>query len=108
MNNETQKINLALIFGGKTAEHEVSVISARNVFEAINKNKYAVTLVGITKKGNWIEVSEKEFFFGDFYPVTLFSYADKRYGIFVFVNGFKNISSRNYWNFVFSSFTSKN
>ena len=34
-----QKINLALIFGGKSAEHEVSIISAQNIVKAIDRKK---------------------------------------------------------------------
>ncbi len=50
----TSKIRLGLIFGGRSAEHEVSLMSARSVLKAINKDKYDVTLVGITKEGKWI------------------------------------------------------
>ncbi len=46
-------INLLLLFGGKSSEHEVSLNSARNVFEAIDKGQYNVTLVAITKGGEW-------------------------------------------------------
>lgn len=46
-----QKTRVALIFGGKSVEHEVSIQSATNVFTAIDKSKYDVTLIGIDKKG---------------------------------------------------------
>ena len=49
-----KKINVAILFGGKSAEHEVSLQSAKNVFEAINKEKYNPILVGIDKKGRWL------------------------------------------------------
>jgi D-alanine-D-alanine ligase len=49
-----RKIRLGLIFGGRSAEHEVSLMSARSVLKAINKEKYDVTLIGITKEGKWI------------------------------------------------------
>ncbi len=49
-----RKIRLGLIFGGRSAEHEVSLMSARSVLKAINKDKYDVTLIGITKEGKWI------------------------------------------------------
>lgn len=49
-----RKIRLGLIFGGRSAEHEVSLMSARSVMKAINKDKYEVTLIGITKDGKWI------------------------------------------------------
>jgi D-alanine-D-alanine ligase len=48
-----QKINVGIIFGGRSAEHEVSLQSAKNVIDAIDKNKYEVTLIGIDKEGNW-------------------------------------------------------
>ena len=36
-----KKINVAILFGGKSAEHEVSLQSAKNVFDAIDKKKYS-------------------------------------------------------------------
>jgi len=50
----TRKIRVGLIFGGRSGEHEVSLMSARSVLKAINKDKYDVTLIGITKEGKWI------------------------------------------------------
>ena len=50
----TRKIRLGLLFGGRSAEHEVSLMSARSVMKAINKEKYEVTLIGITKEGKWV------------------------------------------------------
>jgi D-alanine-D-alanine ligase len=47
------KIRVGIIFGGKSAEHEVSLQSARNIFEALDKNKYDATLIGIDKQGQW-------------------------------------------------------
>ena len=44
---------MVILFGGQSAEHEVSVQSARNVIGAINKRKYEVFVVGITKSGQW-------------------------------------------------------
>jgi D-alanine-D-alanine ligase len=53
-----KKLRVALLFGGKSAEHEISLISARNIFEAMDKNKYDVVAVGIDKQGRWL-VDEK-------------------------------------------------
>jgi D-alanine-D-alanine ligase len=47
------KIRVGVIFGGRSAEHEVSLLSARNIVEALDRNKYDVTLIGIDKKGGW-------------------------------------------------------
>lgn len=41
------------MFGGKSAEHEVSVQSARNIVQALDKRKYNIKLIGIDKKGAW-------------------------------------------------------
>ncbi|SDJ56078.1 D-alanine--D-alanine ligase [Salimicrobium halophilum] len=47
------KKRVGIVFGGKSAEHEVSLQSAKNVVDAIDKDKYDVTLIGIDKAGNW-------------------------------------------------------
>lgn len=48
------KVRLGLLFGGRSAEHEVSLMSARSVIKAIDPAKYEVTLIGITKAGKWV------------------------------------------------------
>lgn len=48
-----KKLRVALLFGGKSAEHEISLISARNIFEAMDKKKYEVVAIGIDKQGRW-------------------------------------------------------
>lgn len=48
-----KKIRVAILFGGKSAEHEVSLQSAKNVYEAIDKEKYGVEMVRIEKDGRW-------------------------------------------------------
>ncbi len=50
-----KKLNLGLIFGGRSFEHEVSLVSARAVLDALNKEKYNIKLFGITQSGNWVE-----------------------------------------------------
>ena len=49
----TKKIRVAILYGGRSAEHEVSLQSAKNIIEAIDRDKYEVVLVGIDKKGRW-------------------------------------------------------
>lgn len=44
---------IGVIFGGKSGEHEVSLLSATSVIEAIDREKYDVVMIGITKKGQW-------------------------------------------------------
>jgi D-alanine-D-alanine ligase len=49
-----KKLRVGVIFGGRSGEHEVSVRSARSVIEAIDKTKYDVVPIAITKEGNWL------------------------------------------------------
>ena len=48
------KLNLAVLFGGRSGEHEVSLMSARSVLEALDSDKYQVFQVGITHDGAWL------------------------------------------------------
>jgi D-alanine-D-alanine ligase len=48
-----KKLRVAILFGGKSAEHEISVISARNIFQAMDKRKYEIVSIGIDKQGRW-------------------------------------------------------
>jgi D-alanine-D-alanine ligase len=49
-----KKLRIGVIFGGRSGEHEVSVRSARSVIEAIDRSKYEVVPVAITKEGKWL------------------------------------------------------
>ena len=49
-----KKLRIGVIFGGRSGEHEVSLRSARSVIEAIDKSKYEVVPIAITKEGNWL------------------------------------------------------
>ena len=49
-----KKINIAVIFGGRSGEHEVSLMSARNVLSVLDPAKYEVTQIGITLNGQWL------------------------------------------------------
>lgn len=51
---EQKRIRVGVIFGGRSGEHEVSLRSARSVMDAIDRNKYEVLPIGITKAGRWI------------------------------------------------------
>lgn len=48
------KIRVGVIFGGRSGEHEVSIVSAESVIKALDPKKYDVTAIGITKSGKWI------------------------------------------------------
>jgi D-alanine-D-alanine ligase len=49
-----KKLNVGIIFGGRSAEHEVSLVSATSVINALDKKKYEIILIGITLDGRWI------------------------------------------------------
>jgi D-alanine-D-alanine ligase len=51
---DKDKLQLGLIFGGRSGEHEVSLMSARSVLSAIDPAKYTVTQIGITHAGAWL------------------------------------------------------
>lgn len=48
-----KKLTIGILFGGKSAEHEISLISAQNVLDSLNLKKYKPILIGIDKKGKW-------------------------------------------------------
>ncbi len=50
----TKRLKVGVIFGGKSAEHEVSLNSAQNVMRALDKTKYDVVPIGISKEGQWL------------------------------------------------------
>ncbi|MGD8553664.1 MAG: D-alanine--D-alanine ligase family protein [Anaerolineales bacterium] len=54
----TAKMKVGLLFGGRSGEHEVSLMSARSVLEEFNKSKYEVIQVGLTKEGRWLHGEE--------------------------------------------------
>lgn len=54
------KIRLALIFGGQSSEHEVSCVSAATVAGILDRDKYEITFIGITKDGHWILVENED------------------------------------------------
>jgi D-alanine-D-alanine ligase len=55
-----KKIRVGILFGGRSGEHEVSLLSAASVFNAIDKNKYEVVPIGITKQGQWVTAADAE------------------------------------------------
>jgi D-alanine-D-alanine ligase len=63
-----KRINVAILFGGKSAEHEVSLQSAKNVLEAIDKETYNPILIGIDKAGRWLLSDESTFLINESDP----------------------------------------
>jgi D-alanine-D-alanine ligase len=54
------KTRVGVLFGGRSGEHEVSLLSAASVIKAIDKSKYDVVPIGITKGGQWVTDSHAE------------------------------------------------
>jgi D-alanine-D-alanine ligase len=55
-----KKLRVGILFGGRSGEHEISLLSAASVFNAIDKNKYEVVPIGITKQGHWVTAADAE------------------------------------------------
>jgi D-alanine-D-alanine ligase len=55
-----KKLRVGILFGGRSGEHEVSLLSAASLLEAIDKEKYDVVPIGITKEGHWLTASDAE------------------------------------------------
>lgn len=72
----SDRIKLAVIFGGRSGEHEVSLMSARSVLTVLDSQKYEVTQIGVTPQGAWLggeavidHFERKEY--RSLFPVTL-------------------------------------
>src|SRR5689334_5107966 len=55
-----KKLRVGILFGGRSGEHEVSLLSAASVLNAMDKQKYEVVPIGITKEGRWLTESHAE------------------------------------------------
>ena len=53
-----EKLKIGIVFGGRSGEHEVSVRSAKTVIEQIDKDKYEVVPIAVTKEGKWLNPLE--------------------------------------------------
>jgi D-alanine-D-alanine ligase len=49
-----QRIHVVVLFGGQSAEHDVSCVTAAHVIKALDSSKYDITAVGITREGKWV------------------------------------------------------
>jgi D-alanine-D-alanine ligase len=55
-----KKLRVGVLFGGKSGEHEISLRSARSILAAIDRKKYDVIELGITKQGKWLQSGEAQ------------------------------------------------
>jgi D-alanine-D-alanine ligase len=56
--SNSSRIRVGVIFGGRSVEHEVSLVSAASVIDALDKSKYEVIPIGITSSGKWLSSAE--------------------------------------------------
>ncbi len=56
--NNSTRIRVGVIFGGRSVEHEVSLVSATSVIDALDKNKYEVIPIGIAPTGKWLSSAD--------------------------------------------------
>lgn len=74
------KKNVAIIFGGNSSEHDVSVVSATSVIKNVPKDKYDIVMLGITKDGRWLK------FDGDVEKLSDDSWADDESCVSAFIS----------------------
>jgi D-alanine-D-alanine ligase len=55
-----KKLRIGVIYGGRSGEHEVSLLSAASVLKAINQTKYEIVPIGITKEGQWVMAADAQ------------------------------------------------
>src|SRR5271166_4071557 len=55
-----KKLRVGVLFGGRSGEHEMSLLSAASVLKAIDKKKYKVVPIGITKEGQWVTAAHAQ------------------------------------------------
>ena len=65
MNQENHKLKVAVLYGGKSGEHEVSILSATSVIKHLDQEKYDVIPVAIDKEGLWFVNSLNQVYFPD-------------------------------------------
>jgi D-alanine-D-alanine ligase len=54
----TKKLRVGVLFGGRSGEHEVSLLSAASILQAIDRKKFDVVPIGITKDGHWVAAGD--------------------------------------------------
>jgi D-alanine-D-alanine ligase len=57
--SQPDKLRVGIIFGGQSAEHEISILSARNVLAALDRTRFVPVLIGIDKRGQWLSQDER-------------------------------------------------
>jgi D-alanine-D-alanine ligase len=74
----SKKLRVGVIFGGRSGEHEVSLRSAESVINALDRNKYEIVPIAITKQGKWLASSEAT----NLLPASVIERANQHVAIF--------------------------
>lgn len=75
---DNKKIRVGVIFGGRSGEHEVSLKSAKSVIDAMDRERYDIVPIGITKEGKWLASSDATLLL----PEALMQEADQEVALF--------------------------
>jgi D-alanine-D-alanine ligase len=65
-----KKLRVGVLFGGRSGEHEVSLLSAASVLKALDRSRYEVVPIGITKQGRWVVSGDAERLLAGDFPDT--------------------------------------
>jgi D-alanine-D-alanine ligase len=77
-----KKLRIGILFGGRSGEHEVSLLSAASILNAIDRTKYEVIPIGITKQGQWLTPAEAQHLLqGDTKPAPVLPKSSKHKSI---------------------------
>src|SRR5512135_1541258 len=66
-----RKLGVAILYGGKSVEHKISLRSARNIYENLDRSRFDPVLIGIDPEGNWFYHAEFNTDIGSGYPLDL-------------------------------------
>jgi D-alanine-D-alanine ligase len=55
-----KKLRIGILFGGRSGEHDVSLLSAASIFQAIDRKKFEIIPIGITRQGRWVTASSAQ------------------------------------------------
>ncbi len=75
-----KKLRVGVLFGGRSGEHEVSLLSAASILKAIDRKKYDVLPIGITKQGHWLSEPESQALLDGTHPAMVQLHANSSAG----------------------------
>ena len=75
-----KKLRIGILFGGRSGEHDVSLLSAASIFEAIDRKKFDVVPIGITRQGRWVTASSAQQLLSGSRPASMAAAAALRAG----------------------------